>query len=757
MYKYFLPIVAIFLAVAGAYGNSLWGDFTFDDDGYILRNPLVKGTPVSEKQFDYKITEGNQLRLRMLSIYTYRANYLLHGFRFLPGWHLFNVIVHFGCSVMLYLLLQLIEGTGKLPRGTAVISALVFAVWPIGSEAVNYLSARQTVLMAFFTISSVYFALRVIHSETMASRSAYSLCALISWGCAMLSKEVGVIFPPLLIITAVLAFSKDVRWFLRWHRTAVLFVAGGIVVFAVVSGVVAYTVKPDIFKQVKRKYNIVDDDVAFHPYRMNKVTGEKEFTPEENLKAYEFSRLREFPRTLSLMLGPLPGRLSIDHHTPWIAELDWRAVIGAVLLLCLLGGIICGLFRAPPVGFGLALFFVPLAPYWIIPSMIIVEYKLHMPLMGLALCFGYVVARFYSTLPGKRRLLVIPPILLLLIWGAIMSAIRNVDWRDPVNLWQKAELNAPDKARPPLFVGVHLYDKAKREKDPTKKRNQFALAAKYLTSAARKYAANPLHRGSTYTLAYSNLAMANYRLGNLKEACNALNKGAGWRPEVDSLIRGVVAMRGGRFAKAEKEFKRALKIKPDYVEVMQNYSRLYALQFKFKEAASMASIAIRHAPGDPMSRMLLAGAKLGEGDIEQAKNTIKPVIENYPDFAEANYLMAYALLEEEKSVEALQHLHEAKKKNLDDWRVNYKLGEAYINLSKWQEAVQALGKAAELSKAAEQTQIRGVLYRKLALSYHKLGNEEKARAAAKRARDIGETLPKELEELLSSKPQEKPR
>ncbi len=84
MSRHYVAITLLLLAVAGAYGNSLWGDFTFDDDGWVLRNPRVTTSSEERGPDPYHVTEGSQLRLRVLSIWTYRLNYILHGFKNRP-------------------------------------------------------------------------------------------------------------------------------------------------------------------------------------------------------------------------------------------------------------------------------------------------------------------------------------------------------------------------------------------------------------------------------------------------------------------------------------------------------------------------------------------------------------------------------------------------------------------------------------------------------------------------------------------------
>ncbi len=679
MSRHYIAIALLLLAVAGAYGNSLWGDFTFDDDGWVVRNPRVT-TPSDESSPDtYHITEGSQLRLRWLSIWTYRANYVLHGFRFLPGWHIVNILIHFGCALLLYLILARAEGLKIAPRGTALIASIVFAVWPIGTEAVNYISARQTMLATFFTFASVYLTILAIDAPTPAARSGCTLGVLLAYAGAFLSKEVGLVFPLLFIIATVLAFSKEVRWFIGRHRTAFFLSLGGLIALAVAGVTLAESFEPDLWKQVKKKYTIIDDDVAVQP-----------FPPAKVFKSYQLSRLREFPRIISLLLAPLPDRLSIDHHTPWEAKFDFRVLAGILLLAALLTGIVFAYLRAPTVGFGLACFFIALLPYWAIPSIIIVEYKLHLPLAGVAVCFGFTIAELRNALPGKRKLLIIPPIILLVIWGVLMSAVRNADWRDPVALWAKAESLAPDKARPPLMKGTHIYIKAHRETDKAKKGWLFEEAAQAFKLAAYNYKRNLLHTGSIYTLAYSNLAMLEYRRGRLMEAMKALEKGVGVRPENDHLIRGSVAMAEGRYVEAERQFVKSLGADPTYYETLKKYTALLVKLSRFSEAATIASDAVRYYPGNPECRLLIAEVRLQQKDYSQARSHIQAALRIDPGYSPSHFALGVVALEEKKPEETIEHLDRTIALGLNSWDIHLLRGQAFMQMERLNEAQEAL-------------------------------------------------------------------
>jgi tetratricopeptide (TPR) repeat protein len=335
-----------------------------------------------------------------------------------------------------------------------------------------------------------------------------------------------------------------------------------------------------------------------------------------------------------------------------------------------------------------------------------VEYKLHLPLAGVAVCFGFTIAELRNALPGKRKLLIIPPIVLLVIWGALMSAVRNADWRDPVVLWAKAESLAPDKARPPLMKGTHIYQKAHRETDNAKKGWLYEEAAQAFLKAAKNYSNNPLHPNSIYTLAYSNLAMLEFRRGRLTEAVKYLEFGVGVRPENDHLIRGSVAMEEGRYADAEKQFKQSLGADRTYLETLKQYTVLLVKLSRFPEAADYASRTIRYYPGNPELRLRLADVRLQQKDYSQAQSIIGAIQREYPKYPQAHLAMSIVALQVEEPDEAIESLDKAISLGLNTWQVYWLRGKAFMQMERLNEAQEALQKSITLAPKVRQPRLK---------------------------------------------------
>lgn len=112
--------------------------------------------------------------------------------------HLLNVLLHAGVTLLWYRLIRRLFGNETV----ALVAGALFAVHPIHTEAVTWLSGRAELLAAFFGLSAVYLA----HSERPSIRWLTPLAILFAIGC----KESAAVLP------LVLLFSN---WSLRLKRT----------------------------------------------------------------------------------------------------------------------------------------------------------------------------------------------------------------------------------------------------------------------------------------------------------------------------------------------------------------------------------------------------------------------------------------------------------------------------------------------------------------------------------------------------------
>ncbi|MCG3176586.1 MAG: hypothetical protein MOGMAGMI_01544 [Candidatus Omnitrophica bacterium] len=187
---------ALLIVVLGlvAYGSSLSFGF-LSDDYLILRHFLIRDESVW--------TLWWPMFVRPLTASTWLADIRLCG-PWAPGHHLTNLVLHLIVAAVLYgLARRLYPGS----RGAALLSASLFVVLPVHSEAVSWITGRCDVLAALWGTAG-YWAY-VVYRET-GRRRYETVCATI-FVLFLFTKESAVAFPLVLAAHDVLARGRGQR------------------------------------------------------------------------------------------------------------------------------------------------------------------------------------------------------------------------------------------------------------------------------------------------------------------------------------------------------------------------------------------------------------------------------------------------------------------------------------------------------------------------------------------------------------------
>lgn len=171
----------LYVVLAGAlcYANALGNGFVFDDAAYI-GSPLVR-------QFDPLAAFGESwIRpdlYRPLTLLSLGLDFRLYGEQ--PfGYHLSSVLLHLLNALLVHqLALRLLTR-----RGAALGAALFYAVHPLQTEVVTWISSRGDLLMSSFFLAGLLCHMR-------AERGGWRVLAWILCGLGALSKESGFVLP----------------------------------------------------------------------------------------------------------------------------------------------------------------------------------------------------------------------------------------------------------------------------------------------------------------------------------------------------------------------------------------------------------------------------------------------------------------------------------------------------------------------------------------------------------------------------------
>ena len=217
----------LLLIVCAVYANSFASGFVWDDNWLIISKQAFFSQPENAVKIltlpDAPLG-GKLPYYRPLNTLTYMLDHYLWGLH--PFWyHLENILLHALVVILFYLLLiEVFED-----RRLAFFAAVLFAVYPVNTEAVDVISNRNTLFCAAFSLASLLFLAREGIKWTIMALSAYFL--------ALLSKEPAVVLPFFLLTFGLTAREKRFKMKKRvlisfFAITAVYFVIRHLVIGA---------------------------------------------------------------------------------------------------------------------------------------------------------------------------------------------------------------------------------------------------------------------------------------------------------------------------------------------------------------------------------------------------------------------------------------------------------------------------------------------------------------------------------------------
>lgn len=128
---------------------------------------------------------------------------------FYPTFSLFeNALLHVLNVVLVYLIAdRFFDHVRKFNYG-AFCAALIFAVHPIATESINWMSGRTDLLATFFVLLSIL----ILHYALKQGSYLQLLLSLAVYLCAIMSKEVVIFFLPAAVYLMVVRYRENYKW-----------------------------------------------------------------------------------------------------------------------------------------------------------------------------------------------------------------------------------------------------------------------------------------------------------------------------------------------------------------------------------------------------------------------------------------------------------------------------------------------------------------------------------------------------------------
>jgi len=409
------PFLLLAGTVAVVYLNSFQGVFQFDDYNVIVDNGGVHTWGA--------FLAGLPRGIRPLLKLTYTLNWTSGPGPF--GFHIVNVTLHAANAVMLFLLASRIGGS-SVSRFAVLLPALLFAVHPVQTEAVTYISGRSVSLMAFFYLASL---LAYLRGRERGSRLLLYLASPVLFLFAVASKEVALTLPFALILCEAARREGD-----GWR--------GALRDQAVHWGLLAAF---SVFLFAHAGYaRLIEACFDIRGAAVNLLT-------QVHGIGYLLSRLA------------MPYATNIDPALPVFSPGSPVPLPEALLLAGLLAAGIVGLKYRSMAGFGILWFFLHLLPTnSFIPRLDVAnDRQMYLASWGLFLAVA-AGADLLRSKWGARRVTATAAVLVIALGALTVS--RNAAYRSEIALWEDTARKSPGKARAWNNLG-YAYQQAGRFRD----------------------------------------------------------------------------------------------------------------------------------------------------------------------------------------------------------------------------------------------------------------------------------------------------
>src|SRR5881275_2970635 len=192
--------------IFAAHAPALRATFVWDDTALVLRDPLIRSWRLIPEGFQRFLfvdaTPSNFYRpVQRLS---YTLEYWAFAFRPAP-YHLTNILLHAATAIALFTFALAFFSVYRVDErkslGVAAIASLAWALHPLHSGVVDYVSGRADSLAALFGFAALYFTVRALGQAAAWKFYAITGFALLA---SALSKETGLVFSALAITLILL-------------------------------------------------------------------------------------------------------------------------------------------------------------------------------------------------------------------------------------------------------------------------------------------------------------------------------------------------------------------------------------------------------------------------------------------------------------------------------------------------------------------------------------------------------------------------
>ena len=607
------PVVwlAVALVTAGllAYANSLSGPFVFDDRLSIVENASIRRwwQPSAVLFPERELPVAG----RPLVNLSFALNYAAGGLN-VVGYHLVNIALHLLCALLVF---GLVRRSLQLPRVKASIrlhatrvafaAALLWMLHPLTTEAVNYVTQRTELMMAFFYLLTLYASSRAWQD---AHARRWHAVAIASCAAGMACKESMVTAPVMVVLydaiflfgSLKLALAARQRFYLGLALSWLLLVA------------------------------LMWSGPRIHSAGFSSGVSPWVYLLNQAVMITHYLQLSVWPRSLVANYG-WPAAVTLGDALPY-----------ALVIMALLAFTVGALIRYPALGFLGAWFFITLAPTSsIVPiaTEVGAERRMYLPLIAVIVLAVVVLSRL-KVRPAVATVA-------LLACAAALAAgtmARNRDYGSALQLARTAV------ERRPTSVARH------------------ALATELLNAGATDEAMVHLRQAvNGAPRARFTLGVQLLKQGDTHAAIEELQHFLREQPLLLEAVAarqllGHALAQQEQWPQAIEQYRLVLSMNPTRTQRLETQALLgmaLVRAERYDEAVSLYRAYLEERPGDIDAVSHLGIALLATNNLDEGLRAFRRAVELDPDNGDMRRNLAAALLDRREIDEAAVHAERA--------------------------------------------------------------------------------------------------
>lgn len=572
-----------------AYRNVYSVPFLFDDFAAIVENPHIH--QIWPPTWLTATKPQTPLTGRPIAALTFALNWKLAGGN-PTSYHAVSVAIHSICAWLLFRIVELmllsVYGESRSTNHVLAVSALIAGLWalhPIQSEAVTYITQRTELLMTLFYLLTIYCSIRACQSG---DHWQWVLAVVVSASLGMGCKESMATAPIVVLVLLKLLDGGSFRSIISKNRRLMC-----ALVFSelILVGLMARGGRSETAGLAT---GIGSVDYLLIQCRV--VLG--------------YFRLCAWPHPLVFDYGPARDS-SMQEAWPFVAAM--LVIVSMIAVLTV---------KKPRVGWLLALSLLVLTPTSsIVPisSEIGAERRMYLPLAFLLGAIIPAISRRISINGGRTLRIIGASTAAGVVIACILVTVNRIaDYQSAERIWTNSLVAEPDNWRAHFNLGF-IHDEAGRVEDSL---IRFREAIRIEPRAYK---------------AHTNLGSALYKLGRIGESIEAYNRSLSINEQFDQthFNLAVALQSAGRTEESIREYETALKLNNQYTDAHYNLAALLQTLGKLADAEKhyRSAISLRPDHADAYNNL---GNVLGlQGRLTEAAWCFEKALAFDPSMTEA--------------------------------------------------------------------------------------------------------------------------